>query len=148
MIRDPQGAALYIMAPANAGISTAFARGKPGHAGWNELRTTDAPAAFAFYSAHFGWGKSGEMDMGPMGPYILFNTGAEQTGGIMRSPNFPHPMWLAYFTVDDIDAAAARLQTAGGSLVWGPQEVPGGDHVLHGRDPQGALFALLGPKHA
>lgn len=29
---------------------------------------------------------------------------------------------------------------------YGPQEIPGGDFVVNGLDPQGAMFALIGAK--
>jgi predicted enzyme related to lactoylglutathione lyase len=146
MISDPQGAIFYVMTPIGEGESTAFAPGRTGHAGWNELHTSvDADKALAFYAEHFGWGQSGVFDMGPMGQYLLFNTGAEQAGGMMKNPDYPRPAWLYYFVVDDINAATARVKKAGGTVHNGPHEVPTGDWVIAASDPQGARFALLGP---
>jgi predicted enzyme related to lactoylglutathione lyase len=146
MVADPQGASFYVMTPIGApGQSTAFAPGRPGHGGWHELHTTDWKAALEFYSTHLGWAKSEAMDMGPMGTYLLFNAGGEAIGGMMNSPNFPQPMWLYYFGVDDIDAARHRVLNAGGVIINGPNEVPGGSWVLQAQDPQGAMFALVGP---
>jgi predicted enzyme related to lactoylglutathione lyase len=34
---------------------------------------------------------------------------------------------------------------AGGKVLIGPQEVPGGSWIANGLDPQGALFALVAP---
>jgi predicted enzyme related to lactoylglutathione lyase len=50
--------------------------------------------------------------------------------------------------VPDIDAAAARVTAAGGSIAHGPSEVPGDDHIIIGIDPQGASFALVGKRGA
>ena len=145
-IADPQGAGIYVMRPEMAeGTSTAFAPGARGHVGWNELHTTDWQAALAFYGAEFGWGKSGEIDMGPMGTYALFHAGAEAIGGMMNSPNARHPFWMFYFNVDEINAARARVEAAGGRVVNGPHEVPGGSWVLQAMDPQGAMFGLVAP---
>ena len=36
-------------------------------------------------------------------------------------------------------------QAAGGQIVSGPMEVPGGSWILQGMDPQGAMFALVAP---
>jgi uncharacterized protein len=148
MVADPQGAGFYVMTPKGAGPSQAHTPGKPGHGGWHELHTTDWEAALAFYSAQFGWGKSTAMDMGAMGTYLIFNTGGEGVGGMMNSPDFPRPSWVYYFNVDDIAAAKARVEAAGGAVLMGPQEVPGGMWILQGRDPQGAMFALLAPHKA
>jgi len=31
-------------------------------------------------------------------------------------------------------------------VMHGPQDVPGGDYILLGGDPQGSMFALVGPR--
>ena len=100
--------------------------------------------AFAFYSGLFGWKKTQAMDMGPMGAYQVIATDGGQGGGMMTKPaETPAPFWLYYFNVDAIDAAAERVKSAGGSVVRGPNEVPGGGWVVRAIDPQGADFALL-----
>src|SRR5205085_9119861 len=102
---------------------------------------------FAFYSKLFGWTKADAIDMGPMGTYQLFSTGNGPVGGMMtKTPQTPAPFWLYYFNVSGIDAARERVKTAGGKVINGPMEVPGGSWILQGLDPQGAMFALVGPK--
>ena len=83
--------------------------------------------------------------MGPMGTYQLFNAGAEDLGGMMTNTNVPRPMWLFYFNVEDIKAALARVEKAGGTVTNGPHQVPTGQWMLQATDPQGATFALLAP---
>ncbi len=146
MVGDPQGASFYVMAPEGDGESTAFQPITPGHCGWNEYHGKDGDAAADFYLKHFGWTRDEPMDMGPMGKYHLFSIDGIQTGGLMTDSNFPHPAWLYYINVDDIDAAAARVTGAGGRVLFGPQEVPGGQWILNGEDPQGAMFSLVGPR--
>ncbi len=145
MIADPQGAALYVMTPLGEGPSPAFAPGITGHGGWHELHTSDWQAALAFYSAEFGWGQTQAMDMGPMGIYLLFNNGGDAIGGMMNNPQVPHPAWLYYFCVDNINSAQARVVAAGGAVLNAPHEVPGGAWIFQAQDPQGAMFALVGP---
>ena len=145
MVSDPQGALFYVMAPQGEGVSTAFARGRPGHGGWNELHTTDAKAALGFYGEQFGWKPSTAMDMGPMGTYQLIEAGDGDIGAMFNNPAFPRPAWLYYFNVDDIMAAKARVEAGGGSVNNGPMEVPTGDWIVQCADPQGAMFALVGP---
>jgi predicted enzyme related to lactoylglutathione lyase len=124
-------------------------RRKPGHGGWNELNTTDWEAAFLLYSRLFGWEKSTPMDMGPMGVYQLFSAGgAEAIGAMFNSPETPRPHWLFYFNVENIDAAQGRLAAAGGSILMGPHPVPGDLWMIQARDPQGAPFAIVGPRVA
>jgi predicted enzyme related to lactoylglutathione lyase len=147
MAADPQGAPFYVMTPLGTGVSTVFLPGQPGHRGWNELRSSDWEAAFAFYTKQFGWGRSAALDMGPIGTYLLFNAGGEEAiGGMMTLPDLPRPFWLSYINVDEIVAAKRRVEAAGGTVLAGPHEVPGGLWVVQARDPQGAMFALVGPK--
>ena len=111
--------------------------------------TTDAPAAMTFYSQVFGWQPSEAMDMGAMGKYQMFNRPHGMIGGMMNKPpemaNVP-PNWQIYFLVPDINAAIERIKANGGQILNGPMEVPGGDWILNGMDPQGAAFALHAKK--
>ena len=146
MVSDPQGALFYVMTPDGTGTSTVFAPRRVGHGGWNELHTKDADAAAAFYQGLLGWNADAAHDMGDMGTYRTFNAGAEPIAGIFNSPGFPKPTWLYYFNVDDIDAAKARVEAAGGKVNAGPHPVPSGQWMINASDPHGAMFGLLGSK--
>ena len=63
---------------------------------------------------------------------------------MFNSPNVPHPIWLFYFNVDSIAAAQQRLEKAGGKVMMGPHEVPGGGWIIQATDPQGVMFAIVG----
>ena len=146
VVNDPQGASFYVMTPVSpegGGTSRSFEPGTPGHVGWCEYHGKDGDAALAFYTQNFGWAHDGDFDMGPMGQYHLFAIGGAQAGGIMSDANFPHPAWLYYFVVADIEAAKRRIEGAGGSIVNGPHEVPGGQMILVARDAQGGMFAAV-----
>lgn len=115
-----------------------------GTIGWHELYTTDLESAWAFYSGLFGWKIDNDMDMGPMGVYRIFNDGEKRAGGMMtKPPNIPVPFWGFYFHVDGINAAAERVKASGGTVLMGPHQVPGGQWIIQGTDPQGAIFALV-----
>ena len=53
-------------------------------------------------------------------------------------------LWLYYFNVGDIDAAAVRVKEGGGAVLNGPHEVPDGSRIIQCTDPQNAMFALAG----
>jgi predicted enzyme related to lactoylglutathione lyase len=146
VVGDPQGAIFVLFKSFDPGQAPAAAGWTPGHVGWHELHTGDPEAAFAFYAGLFGWTKADALDMGPMGIYQMFAAAGLPIGGIMpRGAEMPRPAWLYYFTVDNIAAAVARVRAAGGAVDSGPLEVPGALWIVGGRDPQGALFALVGP---
>ena len=145
MVTDPQGAPFYVMRGASDATSDAFSPTAIGHCAWNELATTDQAAALNFYSRLFGWTKGERMNMGDMGDYQMLDQGGRSFGAVMtRPPGGPPPMWSYYFRVAGIDAAAERVKLAGGQIEHGPVEVPGGDRIIVGMDPEGAMFALVG----
>jgi uncharacterized protein len=145
VIADPQGASLSVFKSSQA--MQPHDTTKQGEISWNELVTTDAAAAWGFYSDLFGWKQISEMDMGPAGKYLIYGQGEKQYGGIMnKTPDMPMPpSWTYYIQVDDLASAMARATSMGAKLVFGPQEVPGGTSVAQLFDPQGAHFALHGP---
>lgn len=144
MMQDPQGAAFYVYEPASAQYPPEGAA-QVGEASWHELMTTDAEAAMSFYQTLFGWQPSETMDMGPIGRYHMFNRPHGMIGGMMNKPpemaEVP-PNWQIYFHVPDITSAVARITAAGGQILNGPMEVPGGDWVVNAMDPQGGAFSL------
>jgi predicted enzyme related to lactoylglutathione lyase len=150
IVSDPQGAQIALFQPANDEPPPhAPAPGTPGTVGWHELYAMDGKSAFEFYAGVFGWTKGEAMDMGEAGVYQIFLVQGEQAGGIMtKMPEMPVPAWGYYINVEAIDAAAARVTKAGGQVIQGPMEVPGGQWIINGIDPQGAHFSLVAPKRA
>ena len=147
VISDPQGSVLALFKALTAAPDQPPAPGTPGRVGWHELLAVDRETAFAFYSELFGWQKSDAIDMGPMGTYQLFSTGGQVIGGMFnKPPAIPAPFWLYYVNVGDIDAATDRVKAGGGQILNGPMEVPGGDWIIQGMDPQHAMFALVGKR--
>ncbi|WP_156679961.1 VOC family protein [Sphingomonas profundi] len=147
LVTDPQGVLFYVMRGASESDSRAFDPRAIGHCAWHELATTDQAAALIFYGEQFGWRQSGSMPMGDLGDYVFLDHGGAPIGAVMtRQEAGPPPMWSYYFRVPDIDAAAARIAAGGGNVLHGPQEVPGGDHIVVAADPQGVMFHLVGAK--
>jgi uncharacterized protein len=147
-VEDPQGAAFLLFKGSLEYAPPRPAPGAPGTVGWNELSANDGQAAWSFYSELFGWKEDHAMDMGPMGIYRIFNNGSAPMGGMMSrdQSKSPAPYWLFYFAVEDIDAAANRIAEKNGQILMGPHQVPGESWIIVGLDPQGAMFAVVGPR--
>jgi uncharacterized protein len=140
---DPQMATFALVKGRKSGEAQFAKLGERGRVGWHELFAIDWEKAFVFYGELFGWRKA-VSHLDPMGAYQLFSAGGETIGGMFTKPaTLPLPFWLYYFNVDDVQAAAKRVEGGGGQIVYGPTQVPGGAVVVHCADPQGALFALL-----
>lgn len=147
LLTDPQGAPFYIMTPippAGGGESNAFSPVLAGHCTWNELRAADLDAAMAFYCGLFGWEEAGSLPMGALGEYKFLSNGLRIGAAMGGATAEPPPHWLHYFRVGSIDDARAAVIEGGGQVLHGPHEVPGGDHVIICRDPQGAGVGFVG----
>ncbi len=140
---DPQGAAFALLQPLPGGTGGAFDMTKPGHGNWNELVTTDALTALAFYGALFGWTISSSVPMGPDMTYHLIARGGVDIGGAFNAAT--PPFWKPYFGVPSVAAAAAQIAGLGGQVMHGPDEVPGGAFTLQIADAEGIVLALTGP---
>lgn len=152
MLHDAEGAMFYLIDDRSGQDSEAFATHEPrdGHCAWNELVAADPDAAKAFYGKQFGWVVAESLDMGEMGIYEILRNGQKRDftfGAVMRRPEgMPVSMWNFYFRVPEIDAAVAYVVENGGQVINGPMEVPGGDHIINGIDPQSAMFSVIGKK--
>jgi hypothetical protein len=148
MVTDPQGAPFYVMKPIppagdpNA-KSDVYSREAPQRVAWNELLTSDQNGALDFYLGQFGWAKGDAMPMGEMGTYQLLSHHGDSIGAVMTKAADKPSRWRFYIRVDNVDRAKSTVEAKGGTVVHGPVEVPGGDRVLTGIDPQGAEFALV-----
>jgi predicted enzyme related to lactoylglutathione lyase len=143
ILSDPQGAAFAVFKPASDGTPPPAAPAR-GSFAWMELATSNYEAAFDFYSKLFGWQAMHRMDMGPQGVYLIFGADGAQRGGIykLNQERSSRPYWLPYAEVASADAAAAAATAAGGKVIVGPLEVPGGGRIAQVIDPSGAMFAV------
>lgn len=119
---------------------------------WYELMTTDPEAAGAFYEAVIGWTKR-DSGMAPEGSYYLFEMPGSQplAGGMQRllpelaAEGVP-PNWTGFVAVDDVDAAAEKCASLGGTIRRPPQDIPDVGRFAVLADPQGAVFIVMAPK--
>ncbi|WP_156839368.1 VOC family protein [Novosphingobium aquimarinum] len=151
MLHDPQGVPIYIMtpvpppgAPADA-RSDVFDEDAVQRVRWNELASTDQEASMAFYAKHFGFAYPDKMPMGEMGDYWFISHEDKTLGAIMRKNWDNAVLWDFYFGVPSVTAAKQAIESNGGMVLSGPMEVPGGDWIVFGTDPQGARFGVVGP---
>lgn len=152
MLQDPGGAPFYVIEDRSGEESHAFSTHEAvnGTCAWNELMAKDVAAAKAFYGAQFGWDVAESMDMGEMGLYEMLKNGAERDfmfGGLMgQLPDIPVSTWAFYFRLPLIDVAAEYITSNGGQILNGPMEIPGGEFIINGMDPQGAMFSVIGKR--
>ena len=154
MVADPQGNPFYVMKPVPPtdkpdAVSDVFSPTEEQRVAWNELSTADPVVARNFYGELFGWTSDEFMSMGEQGEYrFLAHDGTtigatykpQDEGFAGKKPTG----WRYYIRVPSVGQAAEAAKANGGNVLMGPHEVPGGDHIIVGTDPQGAEFALVG----
>lgn len=146
---DPGGAQFAVWQPGDTkGLG---AVGGPNTLAWTELYTSDAAAAKRFYADVFGWSVT-DNDMGGGMVYTTVRAaGGDENpdqGGIMQiSPEMAAggttPRWGIYFEVPDADAIVAKAREGGGTVLMGPETMPGVGRMAHLLDPHGAPFAVI-----
>ncbi len=140
---DPTGAAIGVWQPGiNIGAGLV---NEPGALAWNELETRDPEAAKAFYAAVFGW-TFVDHEMEGMGTYTEWKLGDASIGGMAditgRVPDEVPAHWLVYFAVEDANASLKKVEELGGSVNFGPVDIPAGRFGMVA-DPWGAPFAVI-----
>lgn len=142
-LTDPEGAMIGLWQP-NEHIGATLVN-EPGAFSWNELLTRDVTQAKGFYGELFGWTFE-EIPRSGHGPEMMvIKNGGEMNGTVIKLTEQMGPMpacWMAYFAVEDCDAAIATVERLGGKLVMPPMDIePGRLAVV--ADPQGATFYVM-----
>ena len=109
-----------------------------------ELTADDPERAAAFYTAAFGWTVKkwdGQQD------YWQIATGEGEPGidgGMARRSDVPDfPGTTNTIAVEDIDAALRSVIDAGGTVLMGRTEFPGGGWMAYCQDTEGNAFGVL-----
>jgi predicted enzyme related to lactoylglutathione lyase len=142
VISDPTGAMVSLWEPRSQ--HGAELVNEPGCLTWNELGTNDPETAGRFFSRLLGW--SVDRVEGPEPPYWSIEVGGRPNGG-MRQLSAPEVKagspshWLAYFGVEELEAATARAGELGGQVLAGPIDMEAGRFAVL-KDPQNTPFAL------
>jgi predicted enzyme related to lactoylglutathione lyase len=112
-----------------------------------EITGRDGGNLVRYYSELFGW----EIDENnPLNYGVVqrdANTNSEGIGiggGVGPAPDGSGGLVTFYVEVPDVEAALVRAESLGGSRLFGPAPVPGGDLVLgQFTDPEGHVIGLL-----
>jgi len=117
---------------------------RPGRVVWHDLVTPDLDVATRFYGALLGWQFDDPQKLA-RADYVLARLNGRPVAGFARARSFTinTTQWVSYFSVPDVDSAAARVGASGGRIYLPPTDVPGRGRAALMADPQGAIFAVL-----
>ncbi len=114
----------------------------PGTFCWEELATSDLEGAKAFYGEVLGWAYEDlPLDDGQV--YVMATVDGHRVAALMGTEHHPH--WRSYVSVEDVDAAAARVIELGGSVRLEPFDVMDAGRLAGVADPTGASVMLWQP---
>ncbi|MFD1788058.1 VOC family protein [Sphingomonas floccifaciens] len=112
---------------------------------WFELNTPDAAAAQDFYTAVAGWNIAPSPMTEHCGYRIASTASGTGVAGLMTPPpGAPASSgWTTYFGVDDVDGFAAKIVDLGGTITFGPMDIPHVGRFAIATDPQGVVFVVM-----
>jgi predicted enzyme related to lactoylglutathione lyase len=142
-IADPQGAELWV-SHNDGGDPPDLELAPYGTFFWNELHTTAATEAVAFYTKVLGY--TAVPMVTPSHSYHVLEGEGEGRGGISdHIGDGMAPHWLPYVHVDDADATLERARKHGAMTPVTAMDIPtiGRFGVL--KDPSGAILAVMKP---
>jgi predicted enzyme related to lactoylglutathione lyase len=112
---------------------------------WADAVAPDMEAAKRFYGEVLGWTFADTKHA--LGDYTICLKNDQPVAALTppESTVGGRPAWNTYLKTTDAHTAAERIEEAGGKLVRGPVEFPGGSRVLLALDPGGAVFGAWEP---
>lgn len=119
----------------------------PGVPCWVDATEPDPPAAAAFYGSLFDWEMEDRVPAEAPGHYFVARLGGRDVaaiGSVMDGAP-PAPAWNTYIGVVSADAAAARVEAAGGRVLVAPFDVMAAGRMAVCADPAGAVFSVWQP---
>ncbi|GAB2841102.1 VOC family protein [Microbacterium insulae] len=134
--RNPLGVALmarYFPAMESPHITDQRAY-PPGAPSWIDLATTDPHATCDFYAGLFEWSWEEVGD----GSYWVARLDGHDVAAARREPD--DDGWMSYVATDDVDALAASVEDAGGTVIDRPADVGAAGRGATLADPDGARF--------
>ena len=119
---------------------------------WVDTEQRDLEAAKRFYGGLFGWTFTEATPPGTPLRYVVAQLGGQDVAGL-SGPADPDatpdpgartqsPAWNTYVAVDDADAAAARIEAAGGRVLQPPSDAGEGGRWAVCADPAGVEFRV------
>ena len=124
----------------------------PGSFIWYELMTPDPDTATSFYRAVVGWtiGSADPRRTDGKDYRMIGRADGKHAGGVLRvtadmAQHGARPVWLAYLSVSDANAAVAAIVADGGKILMPVTTIPGVGDIAMVDDPQGVPLYVMTP---
>lgn len=112
---------------------------------WRETMTKDLEKAKRFYGGLFGWAFEDFPGGDPKDPYPMIKVSGKTVGGMMAmKPGMQMPCyWTSYVSVADVDGSCAAAKAHGGSVPWGPVDIPNVGRMAMVAAGDGACLSIM-----
>jgi uncharacterized protein len=111
---------------------------------WVDTEQPDPEAASRFYGGLFGWTFQDVMQAAAPGTYLIATLDGEDAAAIGTGEGMSS--WSTFIAVDDVDATAAAIAAAGGTVVSEPHDAGPGGRTATCADPSRVVFKLWEPR--
>jgi uncharacterized protein len=111
---------------------------------WIDTTQPDPEAAVAFYGSLFGWELEDAAPAESPGRYFVARLRGGDVAAVGSAPDDgpAGATWNTYVWVEDADATAAAVRTAGGTVLREPADVGDSGRMAVFADPAGAAFCV------
>jgi predicted enzyme related to lactoylglutathione lyase len=114
---------------------------------WADCSSTDTARSKAFYVALMGW-TAEDLPIGDGLFYTMFKQNGLNVAGLGPSMTEGMPsVWTSYVSVNNADAAAAKVKELGGTVMMEPMDVFENGRMMLLQDPTGAVLGMWQPKN-
>jgi len=120
---------------------------QPGTPSWIELSgTPDIEASARFYADLFGWEMPELPNSAELGGYRRAKLNGKDIAGVSPRMQDEQPcVWSTYISVESADATLGKVREAGGSVMFGPDDVMDLGKLGVFSDPTGAVLGVWEP---
>jgi uncharacterized protein len=108
---------------------------------WHDHTSGDVETAKSFYSDLLGW-ELETWDAAGMN-YPMVKVDGRTHGGFGTSQGAAPPHWLGHVLVEDADETVEKVKAAGGTIYFGPSDIPEVGRFVIFADAQGAVLAAF-----
>jgi uncharacterized protein len=108
---------------------------------WHDHMSGDIEKAKSFYSELLGW-EIESVDVGDE-KYPMIKNGGQTHGGFGAAQGGSPPHWLGHVAVEDADETAGKVKAGGGTIYFGPSDIPEIGRFVVFADPQGAVLSAF-----
>jgi predicted enzyme related to lactoylglutathione lyase len=139
VLQDPQGAVIGLCRAIDGDLAETD-RQQLGAFCWNQLNSSDAESAAAFYGDVLSWQRAPHPAVRGLSAFMH---GTRPLAGLMQAPQGTFAQWHIYVSVERLDLARALTKRLGGTIIVETIALAGIGQISIIQDNVGTILGLL-----